>query len=80
MQVSHLHLMLGRLSMERFARRRAEAPARSISIEGCTLHSAGGEDSIHTMEDVARYMQRVYGHLVTVRLNEVRSSCLIEKV
>ena len=79
-QVSDAPLTLGRLSMERFARRLAEAPARSISIQGCTLHRAGGELSMHGVADMARYMQRLYGRLVSVQLTGSKNTCLIEKV
>ena len=58
MQVSDACLTLGRLSMERFARRLSEAPRPQRQHRALHAASAGGELSMHSVADMARYMQR----------------------
>ena len=75
----------GRLCMEDFARRLVEAPVCSISIERCTLRRPGGGSSKQSLAHMARYIENMYGHLVSVRLTgqarQKKECCvLVDKV
>lgn len=71
----------GRMTMERFAQQFVEAPARSISIERCTLRRPSGGFDKHNLAHMVRHMQKVYGDLVDVQfIDGGRESCRIKKV
>ena len=87
-QVSDAQLMLGTLSMERYAKRLSRAAPHSVDIDACTLHTGDGSSSMRSVADMARFMQEHFGRRVAVtcpassttsclivRLGAVRSPC-----
>ena len=49
--------MLGMLSMERYASKLSEAAMHSVTIVDCTLHGRDGSLSMHSVADLAWYME-----------------------
>ena len=65
-QMDHVELSLGALSMEETAKKLSELATYSINLQCCTLLRHNGCPSTHSVADLAHHMGQHFGKAVTV--------------
>lgn len=81
-QMSHVVLTLGSLSMEQTAKRLSELATCSISIMHCPLrgHDPAGCFTTHGVANVFRYVEQHFGRRVTVTCDWGDNLCTIVRL